>query len=76
MKYVSEIVRIQKAGTYSVRNTNSVFKGGGWQMTQIVDQQIPFQEISAEARRYENLTVWVFIYITTDFNKLRYYPCF
>jgi hypothetical protein len=47
-------------------------------MSKLVEQQIPFQEISAEAKtNYENMTSLGFSYtITTDFNKLDTIPVF
>ncbi|MDL5513738.1 DUF389 domain-containing protein [Arenibacter sp. M-2] len=78
MKYVSELYESKKAELLSKEQQIQVLKEEVGKMSKIVEQQIPFQEISAEAKtNYENLTSLGFSYtITTDFNKLDTIPVF
>lgn len=78
MKYVSELYESKKAELLSKEQQIQVLKEEVGKMSKIVEQQIPFQEISAEAKaNYENLTSMGFSYtITTDFNKVDTVPVF
>jgi len=78
MKYVNELYESKKAELLSKEQQIEVLKQEVNKMSKIVEQQIPFQEISAEAKtNYENLTSMGFAYtITTDFNKLDTIPVF
>ncbi|RAJ10199.1 DUF389 domain-containing protein [Arenibacter echinorum] len=78
MRYVSELYESKKAELLSKEQQIQVLKEEVGKMSKIVEQQIPFQEISAEAKtNYENLTSLGFSYtITTDFNKLDTIPVF
>jgi uncharacterized hydrophobic protein (TIGR00271 family) len=78
MKYVNELYESKKAELLSKEQQIQVLKEEVGKMSKIVEQQIPFQDISAEAKtNYENLTSLGFSYtITTDFNKLDTIPVF
>ncbi|MEQ8217209.1 MAG: DUF389 domain-containing protein [Arenibacter sp.] len=78
MKYVSELYESKKAELLSKEQQIQVLKEEVGKMSKIVEQQIPFQDISAEAKtNYENLTSLGFSYtITTDFNTLDTIPVF
>ncbi|MCK0144576.1 DUF389 domain-containing protein [Arenibacter sp. F26102] len=78
MKYVSELYESKKAELLSKEQQIQVLKEEVGKMSKIVEHQIPFQEISAEAKtNYENLTNMGFSYtITTDFNKVDTIPIF
>lgn len=78
MRYVSELYESKKAELLSKEQQIQVLKEEVEKMGKIVELQIPFQEISAEAKtNYENLTSLGFSYtITTDFNKLDTVPVF
>ena len=78
MKYVNELYESKKAELLSKEQQIQVLKEEVGKMSKIVEQQIPFQEISAEAKaNYENLTSLGFSYtITTDFNKMDTIPVF
>ena len=78
MKYVNELYESKKAELLSKEQQIQVLKEEVGKMSKIVAQQIPFQEISAEAKtNYENLTSLGFSYtITTDFDKLDTIPVF
>ena len=78
MRYVSELYESKKAELLSKEQQIQVLKEEVGKMSKLVEQQIPFQEISAEAKtNYENMTSLGFSYtITTDFNKLDTIPVF
>lgn len=78
MKYVNELYESKKAELLSKEQQIQVLKEEVGKMSKIVAQQIPFQEISAEAKtNYENLTSLGFSYtIRTDFDKLDTIPVF
>ncbi len=78
MKYVNELYESKKAELLSKEQQIQVLKEEVGKMSKIVEHQIPFQEISAEAKtNYENLTNMGFSYtITTDFNKVDTIPIF
>lgn len=78
MKYVNELYESKKAELLSKEQQIQVLKEEVGKMSKLVEHQIPFQDISAEAKtNYENLTSLGFAYtITTDFNKLDTVPVF
>ncbi|MCM4168464.1 hypothetical protein KCTC52924_02039 [Arenibacter antarcticus] len=78
MKYVNELYETKKAELLSKEQQIQVLKEEVGKMSKIAAQQIPFQEISAEAKtNYENLSNLGFAYtITTDFSKLDTIPVF
>ena len=78
MKYVSELYESKKAELLSKEEQIQVLKEAVEKMSAFAAQQIPFQEISAEAKtNYENLSNLGFAYtFTTDFNKLDTIPVF
>lgn len=78
MRYVSELYESKKAELLSKEQQIQVLKEEVEKMGKIVERQIPFREISAEAKtNYENLTGLGFSNtIITDFNKLDTIPVF
>ncbi len=78
MKYVNELYESKKAELLSKEEQIRVLKEAVEKMSDLAAQQIPFKEISAEAKtNYENLSNLGFAYIlTTDFNKLDTIPMF
>src|SRR5690606_12608114 len=78
MKYVDELYETKKAELLSKEQQIQVLKDEVGKMGKIVAQQIPFQEISAEAKiNYENLSRLGFSYtLMTDFNKIDTIPIF
>lgn len=78
MKYVNELYETKKAELLSKEQQIQVLKEEVGKMSKIASQQIPFQEISVEAKtNYENLINLGFSYtITTDFSKLDTIPVF
>ncbi|GGW24077.1 DUF389 domain-containing protein [Arenibacter certesii] len=78
MKYVNELYESKKAELLSKEEQIQVLKEAVERMSAFAAQQIPFQDISAEAKtNYENLSNLGFAYtFTTDFNKLDTIPVF
>lgn len=78
MKYVNELYEAKKAELLSKEEQIQVLKNEVGKMSAIAAQQIPFREISAEAKtNYENLINLGFAYtITTDFSKMDTVPVF
>ncbi|MEB8330036.1 DUF389 domain-containing protein [Flavobacteriaceae bacterium KMM 6897] len=78
MKYISELYESKKNELQNKDAQIKVLEGELMKVSKLASQQIPFEEISAEAKtNYENLASMGFSYtITTDFNKLDTIPIF
>ena len=78
LKYVSELYESKKAELLSKDEKIKVLEESLGKMGKLAAMQIPFPEISAEARtNYENLSSLGYSYtITTDFNKTDTIPIF
>ena len=76
--YVNELYESKKAELLSKDERIKVLEEELAKMSKLASKQIPFQEISAEARtNYENLTALGFSYtVKTDFNRLDTIPIF
>lgn len=78
LKYVSELYETKKAELVNKDRRIQILEVELARLSKLASQQIPFNEISKEAKtNYENLVSMGFSYtITTDFNKLDTVPVF
>ncbi|NKI28145.1 DUF389 domain-containing protein [Arenibacter sp. 6A1] len=78
MKYVNELYESQKTELLSREQQIQVLRGEVTKLNKMAEKQIPFQDISAEAKlNYDNMASIAFAYtISTDFNTLDTIPVF